>query len=473
MQILNVQVSSFGSYKTLEFDFTQKGLLLISGPTGSGKSTLCDVIPWILFGKTAKGGTVDEIRSWAVNEPTKGTITLDLQGKTFQVGRVRGSAKENDLIIWEDGGAYRGKDLNDTQAIINRKLGIYYELYLAGAYYHEFNETAQFFTTTAKTRRHICEQLVDLSLAVKLKDKAKVKDKELYQGYTTITNEMNTLKSNVALLARVQSSEKNKARDWETNKQSRITSLATSYSNFESGRKRTISKKCNTCGTQLEHEREVTDTSENPYLSRLEVAEAEENPHTETTKDFSAEIQTKKFSLLVMQDMANNLRVELEELAQLSDIIDTFRSAFITNTIISLEHTINQLLNDYFDAEIRVKFKVESADKLNVTIHKDGNVCTFTQLSKGQRQLLKLTFGLAVMKAVQNHHSVVFNQVFIDEGCDGLDETMKLKALRMLQNLTLSYESVFLVEHSEAIKAAVDNNYKVTLVNGESHIEKI
>lgn len=74
------------------------------------------------------------------------------------------------------------------------------------------------------------------------------------------------------------------------------------------------------------------------------------------------------------------------------------------------------------------------------------------------------------MKAIQNHHSIRIDSLYFDEATDGLDEQMKLKALRMLETLTLNYTSIYLVEHSEALKNMVSNRYEVTLTNGESHI---
>src|SRR5690348_8536249 len=83
MRILSVSAQNFASYKSLEFDFQNQGLILIQGATGSGKSTLCDLIPWVLFGQTAKGGKVDEIRTWNTEEPTTGSIRLS-----------------NNIVIW-------------------------------------------------------------------------------------------------------------------------------------------------------------------------------------------------------------------------------------------------------------------------------------------------------------------------------------------------------------------------------------
>src|SRR5271166_6085820 len=154
MKILSCYVSDFASYEELHFNFQKQGLTLIQGPTGSGKSTLCDIIPWTLFGRTAKDGAVDEILKWNSTEPAYGNLTLEVRGEKIAVTRARGkNAKDNDLILWVDDKLIRGKDLNDTQKLINTKLGMDLQLYLASAYFHEFSQTAGFFTATAKNRR--------------------------------------------------------------------------------------------------------------------------------------------------------------------------------------------------------------------------------------------------------------------------------------------------------------------------------
>jgi DNA repair exonuclease SbcCD ATPase subunit len=64
MRILSCQAQNFGSYKELNLDLADIGLSLVYGRTGSGKSTLPDVVAWTLFGTTAKDGAADDVRSW-------------------------------------------------------------------------------------------------------------------------------------------------------------------------------------------------------------------------------------------------------------------------------------------------------------------------------------------------------------------------------------------------------------------------
>lgn len=473
MKILSCQLQNFASYKELEFDFENQGLTLVQGATGSGKSTLCDAIPWILFGKTAKNGTVDEVLSWPGGEVTYGRVLLAKDSITINITRIRGKSKGNDLYFSLSAGQVtRGKDLQDTQRLINNLIGVNCELYLSGAYFHEFSQTAQFFNTTAKNRRTICEQIVDLSLATKLCANISGHKKEVVKGVETARQEIAALSSNIQLLERIQIDEKTKAERWEQEHTKTKNYIATCYDKFESSRKKIISKKCNSCGTVLEQPKEIIDNSTNPHLSRLAELETEINPHTGGVKDFTKEISNKNAELRALKNLSDMTNMQLSDLDLLNDVVADFRGTIVKNALLYVETTTNKLLTEHFDAEIRIEMSIEDSDKVEVNILKDGNNCSYTQLSKGQRQLLKLCFGVSVMKCVSNNSGIKFEQVFFDESLDGMDDNMKSKSFKLLEELSLEYASVFVVEHSEGFKSLFNNQYHVELVNGKSQIEK-
>ena len=470
MRVISIHLENFGSYKTLDFDFQNQGLTLIQGPTGSGKSTLMDAVPWVLFGVTAKDGKADEVRSWAASEPTLGVVVLDT-GLT--VTRIRG--RQNDLYFrtGTEAEPTRGKDIQDTQRLINNLLGVDHNLYLSGAYYHEFSQTAQFFTTSAKNRRQICEQIVDLSLAKNLQEKTKERIKEIQNNIKELHYKSETLKSHIKLLQQHQANESTKAEKWQAGHAKTIQYVASLYDKFEAGRKKVVTNECRSCGTVLAEPKEIYDDSPNPHLERLAELEREENPHNGSIKDFSKEIAEKQAELIDISADDDKITTEYSDLEVLTGVIEAFRSDLISNTISYIQDNTNDLLTKYFDAELQVSFSAGAADRLDVEIAKDGNDASFTQLSKGQRQLLKLCFATSVMLAVQNHSGVKFEEIFLDEALDGLDENLKTKAYRFLEDLALIYSSVFVVEHSEGLKAMFPRSYKISLINGESQIALI
>lgn len=494
MRILSVKLENFASYKELSFDFTNQGLTLIQGSTGAGKSTLCDIVPWGLFGITSKGGKVTDVLSWPADNVTK--VTLYLENVT--ITRSRGlKPKDNDLMFWPiDGSVVRGSDMLDTQRLINNLLKIDADSYLAGAYFHEFSQTAQFFTAAAKARRSICEQLVDLSLASKLKVSTTEVRKTKQAKLNNITQDIRDVKYKLEHKKQAEKSEANRADSWECTKAFKISAQKAKILQFESNRETLIkelvnlctadckSDTCKECGSvKIKTEEDKTASArkyaalidkekskENPYIEVLATIKNEVNPFSGELKDFTKEIKTLSNELDALEVESRRLVNDIEDLDLLQEVVDVYRSVSITNTIQELETQTNELLSKHFDAEIKVVFSVVDADKLEVTINKDDNECSFIQLSKGQRCMLKLCFGVSVMQCVANNLGVKFNQAFFDEALDGLDEQMKTKAYGLLSTLIDQYESIFVVEHSEELKSMFTNKFSVELLDGKSNI---
>lgn len=501
MKIISIKAKNFGSYREIDFNFSGKGLYLISGPTGSGKSTLCDLVPWTLFGKTAKNGAADEVKSWGAEEQTEVTVILELgSNDVIRIVRKRGP---NDLVLSKKTGTsnwteVRGKDLNDTQKLINQALGFDSDLYLSGAYFHEFCQSAQFFVTSAKNRRQITEQLVDLSLAVDLQEASRIQLKQLASLTQQYTTEQGKLQVKVDMLSDQFEREGESVAKFEIQREVEIKARMRDYESFESNREESISYlkqksenwielqevsdgTCPTCGSSGYHKPHVTANpylplmdkelrKVNTYLEQVNEIMAKKNPYLNTGVEASLGHNFNKLN--ETNDKLLALKEETADLELLQQVVQDFRGVIVKNSIHFLEQNTNKLLNDHFDAEIRVLFSIEDADKLEVSIFKDGNDCTYTQLSKGQRQLLKLCFGIAVMKAVSNQHGVHFNQIFLDEPTDGCDENFKTKAVQLFESLALEHDTVFIVEHSPAIKALVSNHIVVALENGESSLEE-
>lgn len=544
MIIYNCKVSNFGSYKNLELDFHSLGLALIQGKTGSGKSTLPDMVTWGLYGQTAKGGVADDIRPWTSEEVTRVEIVTD----KLVITRLRGKGA-NDLFFTNSDNLVRGKDLKETQKLLDAAIGVDYETFIAGSYYNEFSPTASFFTATAKARRELFEKLTNLDLPAKLSEKAqeakkstKTKILNLEAEYSKVTGKHEQVTEQLmSAITNAEKWEKDRAKrilnleklsnNFEDDKNKELTELTIAFDDFENNRLVSIKTntnkiqeatlelanldkeskqecpKCPTCGrrdnmneswqtrvneltgvviragyviSQAEgasnpnfHKSEAVKNKTNVYSDRLQSELATINPwHAEQEKVKLSRIglETKCSEVKTSLDAQND---HLNAFNDLYDISSILRGELLKNVIRAVNDKTNEYLDEYFDAELRVTFEVDSSDNLEVIIHKSGNECNYKQLSKGQRGLLKLCFSVAVMGAVSDACGIHFSNLWLDESLDGLDGELKNKAFSLFQSLEANHESIVVIDHAEAFQNMFSKKFLVTMESDNSHIQEV
>lgn len=534
MNLLKAKVSNFGSYNSLEFDFSCSQLALIHGATGSGKSTLQEVPVWILYGKTSKGGNVSEIITWNSTEPTIGEIQVELKGEILTIVRTRGKASHNDLYWLESEVTHRGKDITETQKLLEERLGVTYDLYISAASYNEFSPASTFFTDKSKERRELFEKIVDLKLPIKIAERAldvrREAKKKLTENKTACeraTGRSDQLKSNLESNNRNSdlwsSRQDQKVKEiegrssvFEKQKILKIEALETKSSVFEANKLKSLedyaakieilakaveSQKttaCETCGAPNEKalakirkldtlmiEYEQIEARQNPYLDQIEQAKKEENHlHSQIEEEkyavnpFLAQNEATKRDIEVARKLLSSLESQVREsedkisaLGQLYDLSFKLRGHLLQTAVKHIEESTNKYLESYFDSEFRVEFTLEDSDNLEISIQKDGHSCFFTQLSKGQRSLLKLTFSIAIMKASANNSGVHFNTLFFDEALDGLDTELKLKAFGLFNELEKDHNSILIIDHSTELKSLFTSDYHVTLNGNGSTLQ--
>lgn len=93
MKPIRLELSAFGSYPGREvIDFQTlyaRGLYLVSGPTGAGKTTIFDAMCWALYGVMPRKER-NEVRSDFVDDTTRTTVSFD-----FEVGKRRFRVERN------------------------------------------------------------------------------------------------------------------------------------------------------------------------------------------------------------------------------------------------------------------------------------------------------------------------------------------------------------------------------------------
>lgn len=575
MKLLNGTFTNFGSYEAITFDFENIGLGLVYGKTGSGKSTIPDMAAWALFGVTAKDGAADDVKSWTGDgEPTTAQIDVETPTGIITVHRIRGTGKQNDLFWFEPDNfdtMNRGKDITETQKLLEARLGVTSDLFLTGSYFHEFSKTGTFFAAKAKDRRAVFEEIADLSLPVRLalaasttRKAAKIDLDKALLSKTKAEGRLEQLEESVGraefdstawaskqasailvLEQRSKSFEQDKAAKirqlsddmaaWEEEKSKKLDILVASLEALEKTlkdpdfytraqakldkqAKSAKSAKCKECdqplissdakatfdkesrailSEQLKNDRarmkfesdkdllEAVAASVNPFNAQVEAASIVQNYYSEQIRTEKEKINPFSGQLLKFKDEIINseglvkglidttatLEQRLSALDQLYDLSSDLRGELLKKAVKEAESETNRVLETYFDAEIRVEFSLTGADSLDIGIQKGGHECVYKQLSKGQRQLLKLSFVLAVQRAAANKAGIHLDNLFFDEALDGLDAEMKVAAFGLFEELASRHGSVLLIDHAPEFQNLFSKRYYVTLEGDHSTIE--
>lgn len=546
MRVISARVSNFGSYRNLEFSFDSLGLTLVSGGTGSGKSTLLDIVPWCLFGQTAKNGAADDVCSWQAEEATTGQLLVSVKGVDVSVHRIRGGSGKNDLFwIDERGVEIRGKDLNDTQKLLEQRLGVSAETFLLSTYFHEFSSVGSFFTAPARSRRELFDRICALSFPTRLSAAANDLRKRVRSTADAIELEKSKLEGRVSELDRSQVAARVSSTRWEDAQREKINRLKAKAASFESDkvtkiasleaeanawiekrakeeaeaadqiqRLRSIVKNpelfesnaeaCSSCGAmppdfydrRMQNDRNLRELerwefaleesrrAKNPIIRQIEAAVASENTYVDTLKveqllqnpfltqyaQVQTDLEQAKAAFEASETALVDAKVSIQRLTRLIELSGTLRGELLRKSVREIESQTNAYLEKYFDAEIRVGFTVADADSLDVSIHKSGYLCSYKQLSRGQRSLLRLGFSVSVMKAAANAAGVSFNLVTFDEVLDGLSVDLKVKAVALFESLATERSTVLVVDHATEVKAMFTRSFQVELVGDVSQI---
>lgn len=561
-------IENFCSYKELEFDFENLGLVNISGETGSGKSTILDIVPWILFGETSKGSKVDDIRSWSSTEPTLGTLQVENElDQIVTITRTRGSVSENDLYYEINGTRFRGRSIIETQDMLQQLFKIDSNLYFTSAYLHQFSKADTFFLSRPNERREVFERVIDQSFPVRIADVTSEAMKIIKKRMETVEGQMMSNSSKLQTVKEMSVSVEKSKTSWKSNQELKYNATLKNctdfqikdrellrelhislddcvlkiknYSseikidyikellitlNFENKKSKEELNRLNslnssicpnclgscdndnkketmlslmdsvesnsalilenlTLYTSLIADKENLDKIDmltnqikkiqenvNPYEAQLKKIVEEQNPFEDQLKELEIKIEETTEILTDLTIDRSKLTHELSNQKLLYSLSFDLRGAILSKALKHIENSTNGILDNYFDSEIKVLFSLESSDKLELEIEKNGNSCSFRQLSGGQRCMLKLAFNLSLMKLAENKAGLKFSTLMLDEPLTGLSDDLKLKAFSLFESLIKHYDTILVIEHSDTLKACFNNTIMVRLEGDESKI---
>lgn len=149
MKLLNISGRNFMTLGEVNLPLADRGLLLIQGvndddtsanSNGAGKSSVVELICWVLYGETSRGLSADEVINDAAGKDCAGFLTIeDDDGSVYQVARYRKDSKEKNKVtlhridVTPPVDATKGTD-KETQQAINKLIGCELEVFKAAVY---------------------------------------------------------------------------------------------------------------------------------------------------------------------------------------------------------------------------------------------------------------------------------------------------------------------------------------------------
>jgi exonuclease SbcC len=179
MRPTRLELKGFTAYReTQVLDFEHLDLFAVTGPTGSGKSSLLDAMTYALFGKVARVG-VQASHLIAQGQPRLSVMfDFDVDGRRYRVTRSTGRRAAQSTVRLErkrDGewvSFGEGADkIKEATKLIKELIGLDYQAFTRSVLLPQ-GQFAEFLVGDPKERRDILTELLDLRLFERMAGKA-------------------------------------------------------------------------------------------------------------------------------------------------------------------------------------------------------------------------------------------------------------------------------------------------------------
>lgn len=233
IQFGNIIIEGFCSIPYLELNLGSKGITVIRGATGEGKTTILSALVWGAYGKNLKGKS--DVNTWEKYRPknyngTKVEIYFGKDGKTHKItrclkykGEVNG-AKGKDRLIYEiDAVEVSEKSKGEIQALINADLGMSYSLFMNSILFGQGMK--RLIQESSSDKKDLFEEIFELGYISKARDIAKGYYTEALREYNEISQKYSSSKEKKQSIQRMLDDLKKQANHVKNDLSSRVKVL--------------------------------------------------------------------------------------------------------------------------------------------------------------------------------------------------------------------------------------------------------
>ena len=196
--------------------------------------------------------------------------------------------------------------------------------------------------------------------------------------------------------------------------------------------------------------------------SSIMEAEKQKNKNLQKT---AKELTQMESIIIKIKENQRNLEKEKDFLSFSNFIRDTIKSSseFVINEFIG--EISNEANNIYCEIMDDHSASLRWANDYDIKIASGGEICTFKQLSGGERMSAALSVRLALLKSLSN-----CDFVFLDEPTQNMDEIRRENLSEQITKIK-GFKQVFVISHDDTFNEKYAHVIKVQKIDGQSRVE--
>ena len=277
IQFGNIIIEGFCSIPYLELNLGSKGITVIRGATGEGKTTILSALVWGAYGKNLKGKS--DVNTWEKYRPknyngTKVEIYFGKDGKTHKItrclkykGEING-AKGKDRLIYEiDAVEVSEKNKGEIQALINADLGMSYSLFLNSILFGQGMK--RLIQESSSDKKDLFEEIFELGYISKARDIAKGYYTEALREYNEISQKYSSSKEKKQSIQRMLDDLKKQANHVKNDLSSRVKVLEKKLSLLAKAKKENELKETVTYKNRIEQRIQEARDNQKELLNKI------------------------------------------------------------------------------------------------------------------------------------------------------------------------------------------------------------
>lgn len=277
IQFGNIIIEGFCSIPYLELNLGSKGITVIRGATGEGKTTILSALVWGAYGKNLKGKS--DVNTWEKYRPknyngTKVEIYFGKDGKTHKItrclkykGEVNG-AKGKDRLIYEiDAVEVSEKNKGEIQALINADLGMSYSLFMNSILFGQGMK--RLIQESSSDKKDLFEEIFELEYISKARDIAKGYYTEALREYNEISQKYSSSKEKKQSIQRMLDDLKKQANYVKNDLSSRVKVLEKKLSLLAKAKKENELKETVTYKNRIEQRIQEARDNQKELLNKI------------------------------------------------------------------------------------------------------------------------------------------------------------------------------------------------------------